>query len=504
MASRPSTQDPALRRLLARRSLPRPHVPGALGALLAATLVLGVAWALIVPPWQAPDEQLHYGYVQSFVDGPGLPGRADRPELATEETLAMTASNSDQTAAILETKPTWDPAAYAAWQRQERQLTHAQRADGGGPLPPAGNPPLSYLFFAVPYAAASHGGPFGRLSAMRVAGVLWLLVTVLGTWLLAGELFGRRRDLQVVAAAVPALAPMITFISASVSPDGMLYATWTLTFWLAVRLLRRGFTPAGAAALLAMVGIGCTVKATSYALIPGALVAVAVALWRTRPQVSTAVRAAGVALAALALTAGPWFVAARLLHRQAVSQVTGATSVSVASGTNWREFGSYLWQFYLPKLPFEQTFQATGRMAVYRVFFQGVWGRFGWLEVAFGEPVYWVLGLCTVVVIVAAAIALWRARHALDLGIVAFFVITVGVLMFGLHWEEYHLVTSGAGAFMQGRYLLPLVGLAGVGLAGAVRVLTPRRPAQGIAVAVALLFAVQLLGLGAVIERFYA
>jgi 4-amino-4-deoxy-L-arabinose transferase-like glycosyltransferase len=489
---------------LATRALPRVRVPQPLAALLAVTLVLGVAWALIVPAWQAPDEQLHYGYVQSLVDGPGLPGRSGRPELSTEQSLAMTASNSDQTAAILQTKPTWDPSAYAAWKRQEAQITHAQRADGGGPLPPAGNPPLSYLYYAVPYAAASHAGPFGRLGAMRLAGVAWLLLTVLGTWLLAGEIFGRRRDLQLAAAAVPALAPMVTFISASVSPDGMLYATWTLTFWLAVRMLRRGFTPARAVALLAMVGIGCTVKATSYALIPGALMATVVAAWRTRPGVPAAARAAGIAVAALAVSAGPWFVVARHLHRQAVSQVTGATSVSVATGTNWREFGSYVWQFYLPRLPFLQEFRTTGRMAVYRVFFQGVWGRFGWLEVAFARPVYWVLGLLTVVVSVAAALSLWRSRRTADLAVVAFFVITVAVLIFGLHWEEYHLVMSGAGAFMQGRYLLPLVGLAGVGLAGALQVLPPRRVSLGVACAIAALFAVQLLGLGAVLERFYA
>src|SRR3712207_9244995 len=62
------------------------------------------------------------------------------------------------------------------------------------------------------------------------------------TWLLAGELLGRRRGLQLVAAAVVGLWPMLVFLSSSVNPDAMLYATWSLTLWLGVSAIRRGLT----------------------------------------------------------------------------------------------------------------------------------------------------------------------------------------------------------------------------------------------------------------------
>ena len=55
------------RRLTSR--LPRPLL-----LLLAAVAVLGLAWALLVPPWQAPDENYHFAYAQGLAEGAGIPG----------------------------------------------------------------------------------------------------------------------------------------------------------------------------------------------------------------------------------------------------------------------------------------------------------------------------------------------------------------------------------------------------------------------------------------------
>ena len=57
----------------------RRRPPPALVSLLGATFVLAIAWALVTPAFQAPDEQSHFGYVQSLVEGPGLPGAGGSP-----------------------------------------------------------------------------------------------------------------------------------------------------------------------------------------------------------------------------------------------------------------------------------------------------------------------------------------------------------------------------------------------------------------------------------------
>jgi 4-amino-4-deoxy-L-arabinose transferase-like glycosyltransferase len=475
--------------------------PAPLAALLAACALLGVAWALLLPAWQAPDENSHYGYVQSLVDGPGLPGEPDHLMFSSEQLFAADGANTNQTAAAPLTKPEWDPRAYERWRAEWAERPDSQRSDGGGPNPARSNPPLAYLVYAAPYAIFSSGDPFDRLIAMRLVGILWLLGTVLATWALAGEVFGRRPVLQMGAAAIPALAPMPMFISASVSPDAMMYTFWTLAFWLGARMLRRGLTVGNGVAFMATVGLACWIKATSYGLIPGALLAFGWALWRARG--ASPVRLAVPGLAALAVTVGGWVVLARALARPASEQLT---SVATASGLDVRELASYVWQFYLPKLWFMQDFfsKVPITLPVYDTMLQGVWGRFGWLEIGLPEPVYWLLTAVTIAIVALAAISLWRLRRGLDRAVLAFLAVVALTLLAGLHWQEYRLVLGGAGLFMQGRYLLPLVGIAGLIVAAALCWFAPRRRPTAVAGVISGLFALQILSLGLIVERFYA
>lgn len=475
--------------------------PRSLIALLAAVFLVAVAWALLVPAFQAPDENAHFGYVQSVADGGRLPGDASRRRFSTEQGLASALLRAGQTQGRRASRPEWDPDVYRRWQRQDGALTGAARRDGGGDDPASSNPPVYYLYEAVAYVAAGAGDIFDRLFAMRLASLLWLLVTTAGTWLLAGEVFGRRRALQLTAAAVAGLMPMVTFVSASVSPDAMLYALWTLALWLGVRVIKRGLTPLSGAALLATAGLACSVKATSYALLPAVALALVIGLARARPAPRRAAALVAPAVLAFAVTFGGWLLAAGLLERPAASQVSGAA----AAGTNLRELFSFVWQFYLPRLPFQDAVRELpfGNPA-YHAFIKGGWAAFGWLEVEFPSPVYVVFALITVGVAVAAGLVLWRTRATIDRGVAAFFAVTVFALMVGLHWTEYHQLKTGQGEFIQGRYLFPLIGLAGLAVANALRLLPrPRRP-TGAAVVLAGLLLLQVFSLGLVAERFYA
>lgn len=489
-------QEPVTRRAVSRR-----RMPGALTALLAVTLLLGITWALVVPAFQAPDENSHYGYVQSLVDGPGLPGKPGRLPYSTEQTLAAGDSNADQAAAQPTVKMEWSRQVYLRWKAQEAALPPGARSDGGGANPAAGNPPLYYLYEAVAYSIG--GDPFDRLLQTRIASVLWLLVTVTAVWLLAGEVTGRDRLLQLAAASLAGLAPMMTFISASVTPDSMMYALWSLTLWLGVRVLKRGLDWRMALALFGVVGAACVVKGTSYGLIPGALVALGGGLWRRRPlRLGPVVAALGSALVALVLTLGVWKLVANGADRPASAQLAAATSTA---GFNPRMLLSYLWQFYLPRLPFQSDFAFLGNtLPAYDIWLKGVWGSFGWLEVRFPSPLYLGLTALTLAFAVLAGITLWRTRRTID-WLVAAFVLTISVVLFiGLHWTEYQQIHAGAGPINQGRYLLPLVGVAGLVVAQGLRRFAPRHRVYAVGTVVGGLMGLQFVALGLLLERYFA
>ncbi|HEV7460521.1 MAG TPA: DUF2142 domain-containing protein, partial [Solirubrobacteraceae bacterium] len=219
-------------------------------------LVVTVAWALFLPPWQSPDESQHFAYAQSVAERFALPGDRTRKTFSTEQGLADNRSRTGREGRIPGAE--WRPDAFDRWQKKAAKLPASARSDGGGRNTASANPPLYYLYVALPYRVFEGSSIFGRLLAMRIWSGLLLLVTATATWLLAGELLGRSRSLQLAASATAGLVPMTAFMSASVNPDALLYALWSLALWLGVRTLRRGLTLADAAGLFAVVGLAVT------------------------------------------------------------------------------------------------------------------------------------------------------------------------------------------------------------------------------------------------------
>lgn len=465
----------------------RPPLP--IAALLTVALLFSFSWACLTPAFQAPDEQTHFAYTQFLAERFELPGDIRASIYSTEHGAAAYAARSDFVAAVPLVRPEWADATYDEWASTDPTLA---RDDGGGVTSASSYPPLSYLWQAAGYRVAESGDFFDRLWAARVAAALWLPVTVLATWLLAGELFRRRRLLQLTAAAVPALAPMVAFITGAINPDGMLYALWTLALWLGVRCLQRGLTVGNGAAFAAVAGLACVTKATSYALLPGVALVLAVGLWRRRPlSGARALRLAAPVAVALLLTLGAWYVVAGALERPAAAQVSASATLS--STGDARGLLSYLRHFYWPF--------GSGGWPVFQIWIKQGWAAFGWLEVTFPTNLYRALAVPTLGVGAAGLVALIRAWRRLDPAVVAFLVVVAGSLVAGLHWTDYHL---GSTAFMQGRYLFPIVSLFGCAAAAALTLLPARLRPPMAGAGLGVLFVVHILALGLVAERFYA
>ncbi len=487
--------DPAPEQLRTSR---RP--PTSLAALLAIVVVIGLAWALLVAPWQSPDETTHFAYVQSIAESFTLPGVKAGGPASTDQQLADNAVRASRSAFHPQsTPPQWNPGDYAAYLAAFR--AGASRTDGEGANPAGSNPPLYYLYAAIPYLIDHGGTAFGRLYAIRIWGVVLVALTALAAWLLAGEALGRRRLPQLVCAAVVGLMPMETFISTSVNPDALMVTLWTFALWLGARVINRGVPGRDAFALGAVSAAAVLTKATSYALIPAVLLALALG-WRRLPVGTRRAALRPMAISGLALVVPVlgWIGLARALGRSAVNTIAVGRH---AHPFSVRQFISYVWQFYLPRLPFQHPFRESSGLAVYDVWMRQGLATFGWLDVLVPDWLYKLGAAIGSAIFVAVGVLLTRVRGEQRLALLAFFGLALLTLLAGLHLTDYRSLIAEQGPILQGRYLLPALGLLGLAVGLVVSRLPARAQATVCAALLTGLLAFQTISLATVLHAYY-
>ena len=477
--------------------------PRPLAILLAIVAVLGVSWALAIPPWQSPDEVAHFAYAQTLADNGSLPGARHRPQESSDQVTADSAVGASRGAFYPQSSPpSWSPQVYRAYVATEHGAHRPSANDGGGANPAGPNPPFYYSFADVAYLIDHGGTAFGRLYAMQLWGVLLLLGSTVGAWLLAGETFGRRRIPQLTCAALVGLLPMDAFMSTSVNPDAMMITVWTLALWLGARVINHRARSPDAIALGLVTAAAILTKATSYALVIPVLLALTTGWWRhPADERRRQLMRIGTCLLALVLPVVAWLALTVALHRPAVNQVT-ATSAG-PHPINIGQFLSYVWQFYLPHLSFLTRFLPSSGLPLYDVWLRQDIGAFGWLDV--GLP-SWVYPIATAIIAVfaIAAVGLFvRLRGRAAWPLAGFYALTALALLVLMHVTEYRSVIDGLGPVLQGRYLLPVVGLVGLTFAFVISRLPRGWRAPTCGAMITLLLVLQVLSLGAEMKAYY-
>jgi hypothetical protein len=100
-------------------------------------------------------------------------------------------------------------------------------------------------------------------------------------------------------------------------------------------------------------------------------------------------------------------------------------------------------------------------------------------------------------------VALVRRRVRTDRAVLAFFAIALVSLPLALHLAEYESLARLKGTINQGRYLLPLLPIAGVATAAALTNLHPTRRVAAAGLVIGAMVVLQLFALGLVAGRFY-
>jgi 4-amino-4-deoxy-L-arabinose transferase-like glycosyltransferase len=466
------------------------RIPVPLALLLVVALVEALAWIVTMPALQGPDEIGHLAYVQKIVDAHEIPFRrgalsfpAGTTEDSSEVALTGTWAGLGPLRGNPAARPFWTRLDEDLYQRKREQLPAGARTNGGYSSS-FRNPPLYYLYEAVPYRLWSGSDVLTRTFVMRLANVPLLLIAVAAAWLLAAELLGPGLLAPTLTAGLVALQPQMTNVAAGISPDTALIAAWTLGLVLMVRLVRRGMS--------ARRGLGL-----------GAVL-VAAALLQPRGLPMFVPAALAVLLSARQERIGGRAVAAIVGAAAVVALAVIAVVVARGPG-HPREFASYLWQFYLPKLPFMNV-RIGPPYGVRDVFVDRLWGAFAQLEISPAHGLLTAIAWGTGVLAVATVVCLVAERRAVarrwrELAVVAIAPVASIVV---LHVTAYRtLVYDHSDPVIAGRYLLPFLSLAGVALAVVLRRLPRPAMAAGAAVAVGTFALLQLVSLGLVFQRFY-
>jgi 4-amino-4-deoxy-L-arabinose transferase-like glycosyltransferase len=486
----------AARALTSIRTLPAPLV-----VLLVLAAVHGTAWAVVTAPWNGPDEVSHFAYAEHVAQTGHAPlGNGGNGSQSTAQNIALFDLNLLPIRLQPSARPTYS--ALARTKRQLGRLPDAAFKNGSGPNPAANYPPLYYVYEAVAYRLTPSHSELTRLFVMRLATVLLFVGTVALTWLIAAELLAMTWA-RALATGLVALQPKLAFGAGIVNPDLMLVFFATGALLAAFRIVRRGPRPWAVVGLAACASAGVLTHPRGYFLVPFAVIALAIGAWRFRPTWSRRTIAGGAAAIGGMVLA----IALALLwvHGHAAPG-GGGGSANPPLALNPRQFLSYLWQFYLPKLSFMEPKIGPSFYGYRQVYITSFFGDFASFSVNYRAGYYDVLQLLSGVGLAAlytTAIARWRTV-VLNWPVVVLSVTFFVGLMALLHLVSYSSLRISNDVVITGRYLLPAIALYGCA-AGWVCSSLPRRlglPLAGILLGLAALFAVG--GVGLSIARFYA
>jgi 4-amino-4-deoxy-L-arabinose transferase-like glycosyltransferase len=255
----------------------------------------------------------------------------------------------------------------------------------------------------------------------------------------------------------------------SVNSDTLLYTASAALFYCMARGFRRGLTLRLGAGIGAVIALGLTTKLNFLGLLPGALLGLLVLTARARRSSrGRAYGALGLALVVAASLPAAYIATNLLSSRDAYGTLTH--NVSSTSGRSLTSELSYIWQFYLPRLPGMHSY-FPGIFTPVKFWINGFVGLYGWVDTVFPAWVYRAALAPVALLAILLLSGLISSRGALrarllEACVYAAMAIGLAALVGASDYLEY---PNATGSYVQPRYLLPLLALFGAALAVAAR-----------------------------------
>jgi 4-amino-4-deoxy-L-arabinose transferase-like glycosyltransferase len=379
--------------------------------LFAARLVTA---AILVPPWQNPDEPVHFAVIRALTYNAWL-DIANRRNVDVQAEILRSMAEHRWWSAYSEPVPDPLPSTFLG------VPTHMGDAWTA--------PPLYYVAMAAYCRALRARGLLSQYYAVRLASAMMTLLTFALILRGAREWFGD--TIAFYTGVLVALVPQFALIGISVSPDPPLFLLAAFVWWQAARLAGRKGTVVPVLLMSLATGVALLLKPLAIPLLAqlAALMLVA-ALFTPRGRLLVAIAGAAGVMLRLAgvLRAARWLSPEQLtvLHRYLTILGWGEfdTTPSYFADFSWRLF--------------ESAYLVAG------------WQRF--------YPPSWVVGTALAIFVVLLARGVlwaWVQPGDVRLRLAALAaVVFVAVQLAAIYGTKYYRPGWGA----QGRFLFPAIG----------------------------------------------
>ena len=187
------------------------------------------------------------------------------------------------------------------------------------------HPPLYHSTVAVVDAVGGDASILTRVTWVRFVTALFGTLAVYAAWLLAAQVF-RDSRLQLLAAFMVSVQPMVAYLAGIVNHDSALIAFCTLATAMLLFILRSPPRMAQGAWLGGCLVLALFVKGSALALLPVAGVAYLGQWLVHRDQLREVLRSVALAAGLVLVLAGWWYIRSRIVYGSTTGAAASATT----------------------------------------------------------------------------------------------------------------------------------------------------------------------------------
>ncbi|MFH2001305.1 MAG: DUF2142 domain-containing protein [Planctomycetota bacterium] len=465
--------------------------------LLIASILQGLIWVIIIPPFQDPDEPAHFASVQHLCENgsvrpPGTSHQYSRELHKSMDLLKLHEIKFNSTSTFYFSKE--EEKANLA---KINEIPHSERNEPSGDFNPAGHyPPAYYLLGSLGYLAFYDSNIIDRVGGVRLISVLITSLSIMVTYLMARVFF--EEDIVSVrsASCLMLFHPMYAYVGSCVNCDSMLCFVSTFYLLLQVIMVKKGVSWRLQAGICICIAIGLLTKPTFAALIPVWFLAFFISCRRN----ATA-------------------------KKQVLSHLLFIFTILITTVVLYSKLGKEHLQIYLNAIEMGQNDQSLSFLQYMEITFLNLirpwstmgkriltsyWANFGWKDSPFQFFGIYLFALG--ITIIAVILVITRIRkstipwYSEQNGLISFTLLCIGLFSLGIIIIGYSIAHQAwESGNLQGRYFFPTLSLHMVLLtAGLIHPIKSQRAKGMMAfLTVGALFVWHVASFAIVLKRFY-